>query len=128
VGQATRTGTSIGTSGASDVASNGYLGEFEQMVLLAILQCRGQANGYQVRRELEASADRSVSKGAFYTTLDRLEAKGYLTWETRAPDRGPSALPQRHFTVTPGGLDELRRSRAALLNLWRDLDEFLETP
>ncbi len=109
------------------MASNGYLGEFEQMVLLAILQCRGEANGYEVRRELEASANRSVSKGAFYTTLDRLESKGYLTWETREAANGPSSLPQRHFTVTPAGLDELRRSRSALMNLWRDLDELLET-
>jgi len=110
------------------VASNGYLGEFEQMVLLAILQRREHANGYEVRQELEASAGRTVSKGAFYTTLDRLAGKGYLRWETRSPAAGPSTLPQRHFTVTPSGLDELRRSRSALMNLWRGLDEFVETP
>ncbi|MGD8320205.1 MAG: helix-turn-helix transcriptional regulator [Gemmatimonadota bacterium] len=109
------------------MANNGYLGEFEQMVLLAILQRRDHANGYEVRKELEVSADRSVSKGAFYTTLDRLESKGYLTWEVRPAERGPSALPQRHFTVTPAGLEELRRSRWALTNLWRGLDEFEET-
>ncbi|HKJ02787.1 MAG TPA: PadR family transcriptional regulator [Longimicrobiales bacterium] len=110
------------------MAPTGYLGEFEQMVLLAILQCRDHANAYEVRRELEASADRSVSKGAFYTTLDRMESKGYLTWATRPAESGPSSLPQRHFTVTPSGLRELRRSRSALLNLWRDLDDFLEAP
>ena len=110
------------------MASNGFLGEFEQMVLLAILQGRDHANAYEVRRELEASANRSVSKGAFYTTLDRMERKGYLTWVTRPREGGPSPLPQRHFTVTPSGLEELRRSRSALMNLWRDLDELLETP
>jgi DNA-binding PadR family transcriptional regulator len=108
------------------VATNAYLGEFEQMVLLAILQCGDRANGLQVRRELEASADRSVSKGAFYTTLDRLESKGWLTWERREPEAGRSRLPQRHFTVTPDGLDELRRSREALHKLWRGLDDVLE--
>ena len=110
------------------MAANGFLGEFEQMVLLAILQCRGHANGYEVRKELEASAGRPASKGAFYTTLDRMESKGYLTWGTRPAESGPSALPQRHFTVTPSGLEELRRSRSALMNLWRGLDEFVETP
>lgn len=103
-----------------------YLGEFEQMVLLAILQCGKDANGYEIRLELERSAGRSVSKGAFYTTLDRMEAKGWIRWETRVPEGGSSALPQRHFTVKPSGLDELRRSRDALLNLWRGLDDMLE--
>ena len=106
---------------------SGFLGEFEQMVLLAILQCRERANGYEIRKELEASANRTVSKGAFYTTLDRMEGKGLVTWVSR-PGTGRSKLPQRHFSVTPDGLEELRRSRAALLNLWRDLDEFAESP
>jgi len=109
------------------VATNAFLGEVEQMGLLAILQCGDRANGLEIRRELEASANRSVSKGAFYTTLDRLETKGWLRWETREPEEGLSRLPQRHFTVTPAGLEELRRSREALHNLWRGLDELLET-
>jgi DNA-binding PadR family transcriptional regulator len=107
------------------MATTTYLGEFEQMVLLAILQRGADANGYEVRLELEESAGRSVSKGAFYTTLDRLETKGYLTWEVRAPEDGGSSLPRRHFTVTGAGLAELRKSRAALLKLWRGLDGVL---
>ena len=103
-----------------------FLGEFEQMVLLAILQCGRDANGYEVRRALEREADRSVSKGAFYTTLDRLEDKGYLQWEVREPNEARSSLPQRHFEVTPAGLDELRRSRAALLKLWSGLERVLD--
>ena len=105
-----------------------YLGEFEQMVLLAILQGGEDANALEVRRELEASAGRSVTKGAFYTTLDRLEAKHYLTWRSRVADEGRSGLPQRHFKVTPAGLDELRRSREALTKLWRGLDAVIGTP
>ena len=64
-----------------------FLGEFEQMVLLAILQRGKDANALEIRRELEASANRRVTKGAFYTTLDRLERKGYLTWEARAAEK-----------------------------------------
>lgn len=108
------------------MGQNGYIGEFEQMVLLAILQGGDDANALEVRRELEWSADRTVSKGAFYTTLDRLETKGMVTWEARVPDDGRRNLPQRHFRVTPEGLDELRKSRAALVNLWRGLEEVLD--
>lgn len=106
--------------------STNFLGEFEQMVLLAILQCGSEANAYEIRQELERSAGRKVSKGAFYTTLDRMEGKGYLKWEARVAENAGSSLPQRHFTVTPQGLDELRRSRDALMNLWRGLDGVLE--
>ena len=103
-----------------------YLGEFEQVVLLAILQCGSTANGYAIRRALEDEVNRSVSKGAFYTTLDRLEEKGYLRWELREPTEARSQMPQRHFEVTPEGLDELRRSRAALLKLWTGLEGMLD--
>ena len=108
------------------VASNGYLGEFEQMVLLAIMQGGEDANALQVRRELEENANRSVTKGAFYTTLDRLSKKNYVTWEARVPDSGRRGLPQRHFKVTPQGVDELRRSRQALMKLWRGLEGLLD--
>jgi DNA-binding PadR family transcriptional regulator len=108
------------------VAAKSYLGEFEQMVLLAILQRGDHANGYEVRRELESTAGRVVSKGAFYTTLDRLERKGYVRREIRVPEGGGSHLPLRHFHVTPAGLDELRRSRETLLALWRGLEGVLK--
>ena len=97
-----------------------FLGEFEQMILLAILQSGEEANAYEIRKELEASAGRSVTKGAFYTTLDRLEKKRYLTWTARVAEEGRGGMPQRHFKVTPAGVEELRKSREALENLWRD--------
>lgn len=105
-----------------------FLGEFEQMVLLAILQRGKNANALEIRRELESSAGRTVTKGAFYTTLDRLESKGYLTWTARVAESGRGGMPQRHFTVTPEGIAELRKSKDALTRLWRGLDQVLETP
>lgn len=110
------------------MAPKSYLGEFEQMVLLAIMQRGKEANGFQIRRELEHSVGRAVSKGAFYTTLDRLERKGYLEWEARVPEESSSSLPQRHFTVTSTGIAELQKSRAALLKLWRGLERALGGP
>ena len=62
------------------MAPKSFLGEFEQMVLLAILQRGEDANALEIRRELEESANRKVAKGAFYTTLNRLERKKYLSW------------------------------------------------
>ena len=108
-----------------NMPSTSYLGEFEQMVLLAILQGGEQANALQVRRELEQSANRTVSKGAFYTTLDRLGKKGYLNWTAQSSTDVRGGLPQRYFKVTPEGVTELQKSRDALLRLWRGLDRVL---
>lgn len=103
-----------------------FLGEFEQMVLLAVLQRQDQAFGLEVRRELERRANRSVSRGAFYTTLERLNGKGYLTWEEATPPNARREAPQRRFSVTSEGVEALRHSRAALLSLWSGLEARLD--
>ncbi len=105
-----------------------YIGEFEQMVLLAMLQQGKTAYAIEVRRELERCAGRSVSRGALYRTFDRLEQKGYVEWNLEdgdhVPDRG--GQPMRLFRVTEAGLETLRASRSALLKLWHGLDTILE--
>ena len=106
------------------MAPKNYLGEFEQMLLLAILRKGEEAFGVEVRRELAEKAGRTVTRGAFYTTLDRLHAKGYLTWTTRAVVDWRGGRPQRHFDVTTEGIEQLRRSHAALTNLWQGLSDF----
>ena len=105
-----------------------YLGEFEQMVLLAILQQGDRAFALEVRREIERSADRTVSRGAFYTTLERMERKGFVTWSEEAPDDVRRGAPLRRFRVTTLGLDALRDSRQAVQALSRGLDGLLERP
>lgn len=102
-----------------------FLGEFEQMVLLAILQQGGNAYGLEVRKELERSAEREVSRGAFYTTLDRLESKRYVSWKTAASAGERGGMPRRVFRVTPAGVRAVRHSHKALMNLWRGLDKVL---
>jgi len=65
-----------------------FLGEFEQMVLLAILRIGDNAYAVPIRGEIEERAERGVSRGALYTTLERLEAKGFvasISWGTRHP-------------------------------------------
>jgi DNA-binding PadR family transcriptional regulator len=103
-----------------------FPGEFEQMVMLAILQSGERAFALEVRRTIEQSAGRSVSRGAFYTTLDRLEQKGLVRWTEEEPADARAAAPLRRYTVTEPGLVALRNSRAALLNLWHGLDSLLE--
>lgn len=101
------------------------LGEFEQLLLLAVLQLEERATGTSISTELEERADRRVSRGALYSALDRLESKGYLTWrvEGSTPERG--GHPARLFTVTDTGLEALRSQQRALRNLTRGLDRVL---
>ena len=106
--------------------SRAFLGEFEQMVLLAILRMGNGAYGLEVRRELELAADRKVSRGGFYTTLDRMERKGYLQWVSEVPENSRRKDRQRRFSVTAEGLDALKSSRRALITLWDGLEPMLE--
>lgn len=102
--------------------SSGYLGEFEQVVLLAILQLDDEAYGVAVMDELQRRIGREVSRGAMYSTLDRLESKGLLASHVGAPTAQRGGRGKRYVTVTPDGIEALRRSRAALVEMWRGLD------
>lgn len=104
------------------IVSSGYLGEFEQMVLLAILQLDNDAYGVAVMDELRGRVGREVSRGAMYATLDRLESKGLLESRLGAPTPQRGGRGKRYISVTPNGIEALRRSRAALVELWRGLD------
>lgn len=104
----------------------GFLGEFEQMVLLAILQLDDSAYGTAISRELESRAGRRVSRGALYSSLDRLEQKDLLRWTIEAATSERGGQPKRRFQVTELGLEALRTSREALMNLWSGLEERIE--
>jgi PadR family transcriptional regulator PadR len=105
----------------------GYLGEFEQMLLLAALRLGDDAYGVALMNELESSVGRRVSRGSVYVTLDRLQEKGWVTSKLSQPRPERGGRPRRLVRVTPQGVAELRRSREALLTLW-DGVEVLETP
>jgi DNA-binding PadR family transcriptional regulator len=99
-----------------------FLGEFEQHLLLAILRCEDQATALAVRRELDRVAGREVSRGAFYTTLERLERKGLVDWKAESGGAERGGLPIRRFRVTGAGVRELRAARKTLLAMWRGLE------
>ncbi len=104
----------------------GYLGEFEQMLLLAAMRLGPDAYGVRLAEELEMRVGRRVSRGSIYVTLDRMEEKGWIASETSPsrPERG--GRPRRIVRVTPEGLETLRKSRAALMNLWDGLENALD--
>lgn len=105
-----------------------YLGEFEQLLLLAIVRLGDEAFGADISRELEERAGRSVSRGHLYTTLDRLETKGLLRWKVASGTAIRDGLPRRIYAVTPAGIAALRVSREVLRRMWRGLDDLLKSP
>ena len=104
----------------------GYLGELEQMVLLAILQLDDVAYGTNVMNELKQRVERKVSRGALYVTLDRLEEKGMLSSKLGDPNPRRGGRPKRFLTVTPAGVSALKKSRSAWMRLWDGLDSVFE--
>jgi DNA-binding PadR family transcriptional regulator len=104
-----------------------YLGEFEQVVLLAILRLHDQAYAIPIRQEIETRTGRRVARGALYTALDRLEQKRYLRSRMSEPMAERGGRSRRYFTVTAAGLAAVRASRQTLLGLWRGLEEQLES-
>src|SRR5687768_6180061 len=95
------------------------LGEFEQVVLLAILRLKDDAYGAAVRAEIADCTDREPAAGALYTTLDRLEDKGLVSsrFGDPSPQRGGRA--KRYFQVTASGLDAVARAQRSYRRLLR---------
>jgi DNA-binding PadR family transcriptional regulator len=102
------------------------IGEFEQMVLLAVLQRKDDAYGVTIHEELARHTPRAVARGAVYMTLDRLEKKGLLTSTVSnpTPERGGRA--KRCYSLTRSAVQALKASRRTLLSLWDGLEPVLE--
>jgi DNA-binding PadR family transcriptional regulator len=86
------------------------LGELEQVVLLALLRLGGTAHGASIRAEILDRTGRSITPGAIYPTLDRLEARGLLRSRLGEPTPERGGRARRHFTVTAAGLREVREA------------------
>jgi PadR family transcriptional regulator PadR len=104
------------------------LGELEQLILLAILRLGDDAYGLSIARELQAQAGRTLSRGALYTSLDRLEVKGLVRWRLEAGGPKRQALPKRVYTVSARGIAALRSSQQILHRMWRGLEGVLKEP
>jgi DNA-binding PadR family transcriptional regulator len=99
-----------------------FLGEFEHLVLLAVLRVEDGAYGLTVRRELEESTGRSVTIGAVYSTLDRLDSKGMLRSHRTEPERRPGGRSRRQFDLTAAGRAALVESRDLIDRMWHGVE------
>ena len=100
------------------------LGEFEQVVLLAILRLHDAAYGVTIRDEIEKCTGRDPSPGAVYTTLDRLEDKGLVRSRIGDPTAERGGRSKRYFTVTASGLKAIAQAQRS----YRQLLDGLELP
>jgi PadR family transcriptional regulator PadR len=102
-----------------------YLGEFEHLLLLAILRLGDAAYAPAILAELERETGKPPSAGSVYVTLDRLESKGFLRSRLADATAVRGGRPRRYVAVTARGIRELKSSRAAFLRLWRGIEGVL---
>jgi DNA-binding PadR family transcriptional regulator len=98
------------------------LGELEQLILLAVLQCGDDAYGVTVQEELARHTKRRIASGAIYMTLDRLEKKGLLVSRLSEPIAERGGRAKRCYKPTKPALAALKQSRRALISLWDGLE------
>ena len=103
------------------MAGTPALGEFEQVVLLAILRLGDDAYGVTIRREIAERTEREPAPGALYTTLDRLEDKGLVASKYGDPTAERGGRAKRYFTVTGAGVRAVARAQRAFQRLMEGL-------
>jgi PadR family transcriptional regulator PadR len=116
------------------MAKGDHLGEFEHLVMLALLRLKGDAYGMRVRREIQGRTERSVTIGSVYATLERLERKGFVvsTVGGQEPSRGrhssskvrdssSKGRARRYFGLTPAGAKALLRKQDAIQRMTEGL-------
>jgi PadR family transcriptional regulator len=102
------------------------LGDFEQLVLLGVLRLGPDAYGAAIRQEIHARSSRDVSINAVYTTLDRLERKGFLKSWIGEPTAVRGGRRRKFYALRPSGITALRHSYRALTAMAEGLEHRLE--
>jgi DNA-binding PadR family transcriptional regulator len=97
------------------------LGEFEHIVLLAILRLGDKAYGVTIRNEIHACTGREPAPGALYTTIDRLEDKGLVTSSLGDPTPRRGGRAKRYVKVSACGAEAVNHARTCYLRLWEGL-------
>ena len=96
-------------------------GEFEQVVLLAVLRLGNNAYGVTVLSEIAKRTGRRIAPGALYTTLDRLEEKGWLASRMGDPTPARGGRAKRYYTVTAAGAKCVTEAQRAFRSLLEGL-------
>jgi len=95
------------------------LGEFEQLLLFALLRLGDDAHGVALRREIETRTSRVVSAGAVYTAMERLEARGYVASNIGEPTPQRGGKRKKHYRLEKAGARALSRSYRSLSEMAR---------
>jgi DNA-binding PadR family transcriptional regulator len=103
------------------------LGEFEQLVLMAIVRLEDDAYGATVRREIEARTGRRLAISAVYTTLERLEGKGVVRSWVGEPTAERGGRRRKYFALQPAGARALREAYRAYTEMAAGLERRLKT-
>lgn len=103
-----------------------YIGEFEELVLLAILKLGNDTYGVPIREALEEATGRTVSVGALYTTLDRLEKKGMIGSRMGEPTQERGGRAKRFLHVKASGVEAIRGAHQARRQMTAGLDAVLD--
>ena len=107
------------------MAKTALLGEFEVVVLMAVLHVGDDAFGSAIRDDIEARSGRAVSRGAVYITLDRLEEKGLLASTLTEGTSARGMRPRRYFRLTPDGVSTLKSSLGLVARMHKGLEAVL---
>ncbi len=97
------------------------IGEFEQLLLFALVRLGDNAYGVTIRREIESRTGRSVSSGAIYTAMERLEARGYVSSTIGDPTPRRGGKRKKYYSIERAGADALSRSYEALHKMAKGL-------
>ena len=98
----------------------GYLGEFEELVLLTIATMGNEAYGVSILENIEQRTDRKLSIGALHSTITRLEEKGFLKSWLGDPTQERGGRRKRLFEVTHAGKEILHETKALRDQLWKE--------
>jgi DNA-binding PadR family transcriptional regulator len=109
-----------------EMAKRGFSGEFELLVMFALIRIPDNAYGVPISREIERRAGRGVSLGSVYATLERLEKQGLVASDLGEPTPERGGRAKRYFHITDAGLATVRESRRVLISSWEGLPQLSE--
>jgi DNA-binding PadR family transcriptional regulator len=94
-----------------------HLGEFEQLLLLALAQLGPDASGVDVRELIEGRTGRTISPGAIYTAFQRLERRGFVSSIFGAPLPQRGGKRRRLYRLRPAGARALEAMQSAIAQM-----------
>lgn len=106
-----------------EMPGRSYLGEFELMVLLAVIRLGDNAYGVPISKELLERTGRDVALGSVYAALERLEQKELVSSALGDPTPARGGRAKRYFRVTSKGIREAKMTKKDLISLWRGIPQ-----